>query len=213
MAKEARLNKKTDWHHQLSTPRDLDALFELFKERAEALTVKVIRCQTKKEAEQKIIEELKDSGITNAVSVPLNKLDIDSLQEAANKEGIELRTDLTRELVERSELGITEFQLAIADLGTLAADSTDVYDRLVSSLPPTHLAVVSTSSLVESFEDSLELIETVYGKEVPRFLAFVTGPSKTADIERVLTIGVHGPGRLITVFVDEEEGGDAKDAN
>lgn len=212
MAKEAQL-KKTDWHHHLSTPRDLDALYELFKEKAEALTVKVIRCKTKKEAQQKIIEELQDSGLTNAVSVPLNKLDINPLIEAAHKEGIEIRTDLTRELVERAEIGITEFQLAAANLGTLVTDATDVYDRLVSSLPPTHLAVVPTSSLVETFEDSLELIEKIYGKEVPRFLAFVTGPSKTADIERVLTIGVHGPGRLITVFIDEEEGGDPEDAN
>jgi L-lactate dehydrogenase complex protein LldG len=92
--------------------------------------------------------------------------------------------------------------LGIAELGTIVQDANSVHKRLVSMLPPTHLAVISTKTIVETFADSLEVIEKVYNGNPSNFLAFVTGPSKTADIERVLTIGVHGPGRLIVVCVD-----------
>jgi L-lactate dehydrogenase complex protein LldG len=107
---------------------------------------------------------------------------------------------VTRERAAESAVGISEFDWAVADTGTLAQDATDVAKRLVSTLTETHLAIVRTGSILPDFA-------TLLGRVAPermRYLTCVTGPSRTADIERVLTIGVHGPERLVIVAIDEE---------
>jgi L-lactate dehydrogenase complex protein LldG len=68
-------------------------------------------------------------------------------------------------------------------------------------LPPLHIALVSTAALLPDLPALFALLDPSKFS----YLSFVTGPSRTADIERVLTIGVHGPGRLILVFVDDLE--------
>jgi L-lactate dehydrogenase complex protein LldG len=182
--------------------QEIDVLFNTFKEKAEAFTVKVIRCATAEEAEKAIHRELKEGGFKKVVSVPLEKINLETVKQKAQADGIEFITDLNRDVIEQAEFGISEFDLGISTLGTIAQDATDVYKRLVSTLPLTHLAIINTKSLVGTFEDALAVIQETYGNEIPGFMAFVTGPSKTADIERVLTIGVHGPERLIVVCVD-----------
>jgi L-lactate dehydrogenase complex protein LldG len=69
----------------------------------------------------------------------------------------------------------------------------------VSSLPSIHIALVPTNGILP---DMPSLLSLVHPKDCA-YLAMITGPSRTADIERVLTIGVHGPDRLIIIFVDE----------
>lgn len=194
--------KTLDWQKNIPAGQDIDALFNTFKEKAEALTVKVIRCVSSEEAEKAINNEIKEGGFKKVVSVPLEKINLEAVKQQVQEDGVEFITDLNRDIIEQAELGISEFDLGISALGSIVQDATDVYKRLVSTLPPTHLAIINTESLVGTFEDALEVIQKTYGNEVPGFIAYVTGPSKTADIERVLTIGVHGPGRLIIVCVD-----------
>ncbi|KUO52930.1 MAG: hypothetical protein APF76_02080 [Desulfitibacter sp. BRH_c19] len=191
-----------DWQKSIPANQDIEVLFNTFKEKAEALTVKVIRCSSVQEAENAVNREIKEGGYQKVVAVPLEKINFDNVKKQAEQDGVEFITDLNRDVVEKADLGITEFDLGIAGLGTIVQDATDVYKRLVSSLTPTHLAIINTRSLVESFEDSLDVIQKTYGNQVPGYISYITGPSKTADIERVLTVGVHGPGRLIIVCVE-----------
>lgn len=191
-----------DWKAHLPQGAGSEDLFKSFKEKAEALTVKVIRAASKEEAEKIIVGEIKEAGVKKAVSVPMQIVDAQAIQEAAKGDGIEISLELDRERIEQAEFGISEFDLGIAELGTIVQDADSVQKRLVSMLPPTHLAVIPTKAIVATFADSLEVIEKVYNGNPSNFIAFITGPSKTADIERVLTIGVHGPGRLIIVCVD-----------
>jgi L-lactate dehydrogenase complex protein LldG len=88
---------------------------------------------------------------------------------------------------------------ALADTGSLAQNSTAIAQRLVSSLPTIHIALVPTSGILP---DMPSLLARVNPKECA-YLSMITGPSRTADIERVLTIGVHGPERLVIIFVDD----------
>jgi L-lactate dehydrogenase complex protein LldG len=88
---------------------------------------------------------------------------------------------------------------ALADTGTLVQDSSAVEQRLVSSLTDIHIAIVPTNGILPDMPSLLERLRP----EQSNYIAFITGPSRTADIERVLTIGVHGPERLVIVFVDE----------
>jgi L-lactate dehydrogenase complex protein LldG len=91
---------------------------------------------------------------------------------------------------------------ALADTGSLVADQTAVEQRLASTLPTIHIAIIGTDRILAD----KSAVFTRINPAASRYIAFITGPSRTADIERVLTIGVHGPKRLIIVFVDEHQG-------
>jgi len=98
----------------------------------------------------------------------------------------------------QAEIGVTGCHGAIAETGSLAVLSGRGHSRAVSLLPPVHLAVVRAEDLVfsmgEFFARHAERIAGAAG------CTFITGPSRTADIELTLTLGVHGPGQVIVVL-------------
>jgi L-lactate dehydrogenase complex protein LldG len=100
----------------------------------------------------------------------------------------------------RFDTGISTAQAAIAETGTLVLDSTRERHRLVSLVPPVHIAIVRASQIYRTLGEVLTLIRK--DKEVSPAVTFITGPSRTADIELTLAIGVHGPQELY-VIVDE----------
>jgi L-lactate dehydrogenase complex protein LldG len=110
-----------------------------------------------------------------------------------------LRFDVRRETAADARVGISQFEWAIANTGTLVQDAAAIEHRLASTLPLVHVALVSSQAIVPDLASLLNKT----GPQQSNYLAFVSGPSRTADIERVLTIGVHGPGRLVIVCVDE----------
>lgn len=94
------------------------------------------------------------------------------------------------------DVGVSTAQAAIAETGTLVLDSAVERHRLVSLVPPVHIAVVKASSIVETLSDALALLQK---KEISPAITFITGPSRTADIELTLAIGVHGPQELYVI--------------
>ena len=94
------------------------------------------------------------------------------------------------------DVGISTAQAAIAETGTLVLDSTYERHRLVSLVPPVHIAIINASSIVETLRDALALIQQ---NEISPAITFITGPSRTADIELTLAIGVHGPQQLYVI--------------
>lgn len=106
---------------------------------------------------------------------------------------------VTREEAAAAAVGVSVAEWAVAATGTLVFDASGAAGRLVSTLPETHVALVSTARIVADLATAFKNI----GPQRCSYMAAVTGPSRTADIERVLTIGVHGPRRLVIVCVDE----------
>ena len=98
------------------------------------------------------------------------------------------------------EVGITKAQAAIAETGTIVLDSSRERNRLVSVVPPVHIAIVAASRIYATLAEVLAMLQS--GAEVSPAITFITGPSRTADIELTLTIGVHGPQELY-VIIDE----------
>lgn len=96
------------------------------------------------------------------------------------------------------DVGITKAQAAIAETGTLVLDSASERNRLVSLVPPVHIAIVSASKIYTSLGETLAMLRN--GKELSPAVTFITGPSRTADIELTLTIGVHGPQELYVII-------------
>lgn len=95
------------------------------------------------------------------------------------------------------DVGISTAQAAIAETGTLVLDSADERHRLVSLVPPVHIAIIDASRTCETLGEALALLRN--RKELSRAVTFVTGPSRTADIELTLTVGVHGPQELYVI--------------
>jgi L-lactate dehydrogenase complex protein LldG len=102
----------------------------------------------------------------------------------------------------RSEdlVGITGVFCAVAETGTLALLSGPRTPGTTSLLPETHVAIVRAGQLVRSMEDAWERVRGACGA-LPRAVNFVSGPSRTADIEQTLTLGAHGPYRVHVIWV------------
>jgi L-lactate dehydrogenase complex protein LldG len=95
------------------------------------------------------------------------------------------------------DVGITTAQAAIAETGTLVLDSARERHRLVSLVPPVHIAIVDAASIFQTLGEALAFIHQ--NGNISPAVTFITGPSRTADIELTLTIGVHGPQELYVI--------------
>ena len=73
-------------------------------------------------------------------------------------------------------------------------------------LPPVHVVVASPGQIVATLADALELARDRHAGAPPSMLSFITGPSRTGDIERILVLGAHGPKELIVILVDDVGG-------
>ncbi len=105
------------------------------------------------------------------------------------------------ETVRDAQLGLSLADLAVAETGSLLLVERTLEDRSIGMLPRNHVVVCASDHLVASLADSAAALRAAALR--PGGMAtLVTGPSRTADIERVLTVGVQGPGRLFVLFVD-----------
>jgi L-lactate utilization protein LutC len=106
-----------------------------------------------------------------------------------------------REARESDLVGITGAFCAIAETGTLMTLSGPRTPATVSLLPETHIAIVRASRIVRAMEEAWTLLRNEYATGLPRAINFISGPSRSADIEQTVTIGVHGPYRVHIVLV------------
>ena len=75
--------------------------------------------------------------------------------------------------------------------------------RSLSILPPVHIVIAHIDQIVATLEDGLHDAKVRHAGRMPSMLSFITGPSRTGDIERILVLGAHGPKELIVVLVGE----------
>jgi len=112
--------------------------------------------------------------------------------------GVEVIADPSREVLFVVDAGISTAQLAIAETGTLVLRSSKERHRLVSLVPPIHICLLKSGDIRPSMHSVLDELSN----DIDPTITFITGPSRTSDIELTLAIGVHGPKRLIVVLID-----------
>lgn len=98
--------------------------------------------------------------------------------------------------------GLTGADFAIAATGTVVLESSQEAVRLASTLPPVHFVLLDPRTIVADSASAVPLLRHFHAQLPQAFLAYITGPSRTADIERVLTIGVHGPKELHVLLLE-----------
>ncbi len=111
-----------------------------------------------------------------------------------------------RQGIIRADVGVTGVDYAVAETGSVVVVPQAGLSRLVSLVPPVHVALVRPGDVVESLDDLFLLRRLEYfqkGGDMGSYLNFITGPSRTADIEQTIVIGVHGPKEVHMVLLDE----------
>lgn len=98
--------------------------------------------------------------------------------------------------------GITFSNFALADSGTVVLESTDENIRLATTLSEKHFVIVDPATILEDNLSAVEPMTELHQGNEGKFVAYITGPSRTADIERVLTIGCHGPRELHILLIN-----------
>jgi L-lactate dehydrogenase complex protein LldG len=113
-----------------------------------------------------------------------------------------IERDEVKEACAAADVGITSVDYALAATGTFVMLSSPSEARLVSLLPPAHIAIFPRSRILANLDELLSVLPRP--ADQTSSMVLITGPSRTADIEQILVRGVHGPGEIYAVIVDEE---------
>ena len=100
------------------------------------------------------------------------------------------------------DASITTCESLVARTGSILLSSASESGRTVSVYAPVHICIATTSQLVYDIKDSLKQITSKYGNKLPSLITLATGPSRTADIEKTLVVGVHGPKEVFCFLID-----------
>ena len=102
-----------------------------------------------------------------------------------------------------AEAAITDCEYLIARTGTMVLSAAQPSGRALPVYTPVHLVIAYTHQLVFDLKDAINRLKDRYNGELPSAISFATGPSRTADIEKTLVVGVHGPKEVYVFLVDE----------
>lgn len=111
-----------------------------------------------------------------------------------------------RQSFSQAEIGISGANFAVAETGSLVIISNEGNTRLVTSLPPVHIALITLDKFVQTLEETMTLVKALVfpssGNKITAYVSFITGPSRTTDIEKQLIIGAHGPQEVYIIILD-----------
>jgi L-lactate dehydrogenase complex protein LldG len=164
---------------------------ELFAKRAEQMKMKVETCDVE-ELMGRLIPFLQANGCKK-IALPVSKL-LDGLDvmKQLREAGFEVRRwdAMTLDELYDYDCGLTDVTYAVAETGSLVIRGSAGHGRSLSLVPPIHVAILEPKNFVADLIDVFERL----GKDGdPTSITFITGPSKTSDIEMNLVVGVHGP--------------------
>jgi L-lactate dehydrogenase complex protein LldG len=178
-------------HPRGPLPPSPDDLVARFSERAVKLSSDVLEAKDRMEVPALLARYLDESKL------PMRGVCWPSLAELPwNAAGLEMQS---RPATNEDLVGVTGAFCAIAETGTLMMLSGAETPATTSLLPETHVALVDPNRIVATMEDAWDLMRREC-KQPPRAVNFISGPSRTADIEQTVTLGAHGPYRVLLIL-------------
>lgn len=103
---------------------------------------------------------------------------------------------------EQADVGFTLCEALIARNGSILISNANMAGRRLSIYPPVHIVLAYTSQMALDLKDGFKLIKSKYAANIPSLICNITGPSRTADIEKTLVLGAHGPKELFVFLLD-----------
>ena len=185
---------------RVASPQDAFAYAVDLCDRKEACQLLVSGCEADLSPEAEALCDTKQTKVMAAPELPPEEHA--ALSALCADKGIELTARDLRNHLAGIDIGVTYADFGIADTGTLVIDSSSEQVRLATMISEIHVAVLPRSRLRET---SYALEADLRGgmQHSPNYMAFITGASRTADIERVLALGVHGPLELHILIMED----------
>lgn len=181
--------------------RTLEEQISLFEKNSEELKTEFHRCAS--------LEVAREIFSNLASKENLRKIATHTTPEtSALLAGIDAKIVTTNEGYDIADLescdaGVTCCDCLVAQTGGVLVSGPSAGGRALSVLPPHHIVIARSSQMLPDLTAAFELVKQRYGNKYPSFLSFITGPSRTGDIERILVLGAHGPKRLSVILVEE----------
>ena len=104
---------------------------------------------------------------------------------------------------DQAEVGITLCEALVARNGSVMVSNQHAAGRRLSIFPHQHIVIARTGQLVLDLKDAFQTLKNKYGTQIPSMISNITGPSRTADIEKTLVLGAHGPKELFVFLIDD----------
>jgi L-lactate dehydrogenase complex protein LldG len=105
---------------------------------------------------------------------------------------------------EQANVGITTCDALVARTGSILITNASEAGRRLSIYPHIHIVIAYTSQLYEDIADAITFIQNSYSEKLPSMISTTTGPSRTADIEKTLVLGAHGPREIFVILIDDQ---------
>jgi len=179
---------------------DERSLVETFKQQLESVGGHCIVVSDESElttALKHVVGEIEANGLeTRRVALSDSPL-LGVISRDLEAQGHEIAVTPSASDLFQFDVGITSAQAAIAETGTLVLEQARERNRLVSLLPPVHIAIVNAADICATMTEAITRAR--HESDTSSAITFITGPSRTADIELTLTIGVHGPKELYVI--------------
>ena len=174
------------------------SLVERFQQALEAVSGHFIAATSETEAARAIQQIL---GQTNAQRIAISDSPLVQRIITQVKSDALVFENAGTEALFDCDAGITGAQWAIAETGTLVLESEQERHRLSSLVPMIHIAIVESGRIRQTLSEVLQTLAQQGQEGLSRTVTFITGPSRTSDIELTLAIGVHGPGELYVIVL------------
>jgi L-lactate dehydrogenase complex protein LldG len=183
-------------------PDDFAGQVALFAERSETLKTEFLACPDQAAAGAQL-QQLSDSEGWESIAFPVDS-EAQTLLRNLSIRKLEVSQSTTKTDLEKVSAGITGCDALIAQTGSVLLTAKSGGGRALSVLPVHHVVIATAGQLVPDLPAAFELLERKYAPNFPSFMTFITGPSRTGDIERVLVLGAHGPRKLTVILVGGE---------
>ena len=180
-------------------PEDFAGQVAQFAERSDSLKTEFLSCADQAAAGDQL-KLLSDREGWESVAFPAGS-EIGALLTNLSISKLEVSRSTVKTDLEKVSAGITGCDALIAQTGSVLLTANSGGGRALSVLPVHHVVVATSSQLVPDLPAAFELLERKYAPNFPSFMTFITGPSRTGDIERVLVLGAHGPRKLTVILV------------
>ena len=126
------------------------------------------------------------------------------LQAVLRAAGVAFRAD-EQDFTAQADLSLTSCEALVARTGSVLVSAATASGRRLSIYPDQHLVLARPSQVVSEIGEALRVIQSRYGSQLPSMVSLTSGPSRTADIEKTLVLGAHGPRRIALFLLEEDE--------
>ena len=178
-------------------------LVQIMTENATAVGTIVHEISLVFDAIQYVLDLTKEKNLKTLACPGFGKKDQDMIYNLCKTQGLDVLKPPLREHADHIDTSLTWAEYGIAETGTVmvASDSEEI--RIATMLAQIHIVMLPISKIKKDTKLIESYLDKILKSEAPSYTAFITGASRTADIERVLTIGVHGPVELHLLLLKE----------